>query len=113
MSLMPALTGKARHWRDRTLYSHLVTFAESQVHEGILKGRWKLISTKGVSSLFDILADPRERQDVAAQHPDVVRLLQDEYRAFATRSRVYAEQPATEHLSPEAVEQLRALGYVQ
>ena len=110
---MPALTGKSRGWRDRTLYSHLVTFAESQIHEGILEGRWKLISTRGISELFDIVADPRERQNVAARHPDVVRRLQEDYRAFATRSRVYAEQPATEHLSPEAVEQLRALGYVQ
>lgn len=113
VSLVPALTGESRQWRDRTLYSHLVTFAESQVHEAILQGRWKLITTRGVSALFDIVADPGEREDVAARHPDVVRRLQDEYRSFVKRSRTYAEQPATEHLSEEAVEQLRALGYIQ
>lgn len=113
VSLMPALSGTSRQWTDRTLYSHLVTFAESQVHEGIIQGRWKLISTGGASTLFDIVADPREQRDVSAEHPDVVRRLQEAYRAFVTSSRTYAEQPATEQLPPEAVEQLRALGYIK
>lgn len=118
VSLMPALSGASRQWADRTLYAHLLTFggrdgAGSAVHEGIIQGRWKLISTGGVSRLFDIVADPREERDVSAGNADVVRRLQDAYRAFATSSRTYTEQPATEQLPPEAVEQLRALGYIK
>jgi choline-sulfatase len=113
VSLMPALSGASRRWQDRTLYSHLVTFTDGQVHEGIIDGRWKLISTGGASMLYDIVQDPHEQRDVSAQHPDVVRRLQDAYRAYAKNSRTYGEQPATEHLSPEAVEQLRALGYIK
>ena len=103
VSLMPALSGTSRQWSDRTLYAHLLTFGGrdgtgSAVHEGIIQGRWKLISTGGVSRLFDIIADPREQRDVSAGNPDVVRRLQDDYRAFATSSRTYTEQPATEQL---------------
>ena len=48
VSLIPALAGRARDWKDRTLFAHLVTFEEAAVHEGIIDGRWKLITTAGV-----------------------------------------------------------------
>ena len=42
----------------------------------VYDGRWKLVSTKQVpAALFDVVADPGERRDVAATHPDVVTRL--------------------------------------
>ena len=113
VSLLPLLEGGARGWRDRTLYSHLVTFDEGAIHEGIIDGRWKLIATRGGSLLYDIVDDPHEQRDLAAARPDLVRQLRDRYQAFAGSSRTYVELPTTQDLPPDAVEQLKALGYIK
>jgi arylsulfatase A-like enzyme len=113
VSLLAALDGRSRSWRDRTLYSHLVTFEEAQVHEGIIDGRFKLIASGGTSRLYDIVDDPHERRDLAGERPDVVRRLRERYRAFAGASRTYVELPTTQDLPPDAVEQLKALGYIK
>jgi arylsulfatase A-like enzyme len=113
MSLFPALEGRGRGWRDRTLYAHLVTFEEGAVHEGILDGRYKLITKGGTSRLYDVVDDPREQRDLAAERPDVVRRLRERYQAFAGASRTYVELPTTQDLPPDAVEQLKALGYIK
>jgi len=56
--------------------------------EGVRDRRWKLHLTfpeKGepVTELFDLLADPSERWNVAAEHPDVVARLRARMQAFA------------------------------
>lgn len=56
-------------------------------HEiGVVKGRWKFVEdvTNHTSRLTDLVADPGERQDVAAQWPDTasaLRALVDTWRA--------------------------------
>jgi arylsulfatase A-like enzyme len=113
LSLASALEGRARGWAERTLFAHLVTFEEGAVHEAVLDGRFKLITTGGVSRLFDIVDDPREERDLSAERPDLVRRLRDRYQAFAGASRTYVELPTTQDLPPDAVEQLKALGYIK
>ncbi len=56
--------------------------------EGVRDRRWKLHLTfpdKGepVTELFDLLVDPSERWDVAAEHPEVVARLRERMRQFA------------------------------
>ena len=56
--------------------------------EGVRDRRWKLHYTfpeKGepVAALYDLLLDPSERWDVAADHPDVVSRLSERMRQFA------------------------------
>jgi arylsulfatase A-like enzyme len=56
--------------------------------EGVRDRRWKLHLTfpeKGepATELFDLLADPSERWDVAAEHPDLVARLRARMQAFA------------------------------
>ena len=56
--------------------------------EGVRDRRWKLHLTfpeKGepVTELFDLLADPSERWNVAAEHPDIVTRLRERMRQFA------------------------------
>ena len=56
--------------------------------EGVRDRRWKLHLTfpeKGepVTELFDLLADPSERWNVAAEHPDIVARLSERMRQFA------------------------------
>ncbi len=68
--------------------------------------RWKLIGQQ----LFDLHQDPRETEDVASKHPEVVRRL-DRYRQRAVASAPPLEAKAVE---PAAItkEQIEALGYV-
>jgi len=56
--------------------------------EGVRDRRWKLHLTfratgEPVTELFDLLLDPSERWDVAAEHPDVVARLTGRMREFA------------------------------
>jgi arylsulfatase A-like enzyme len=41
----------------------------------VRSGRWKLLVDGGQYLLFDLVADPGERADLAAQHPDIVLAL--------------------------------------
>jgi hypothetical protein len=57
--------------------------------EGVRDRRWKLHQTfpeKGepVAELFDLLVDPSERWDVAAEHPEIVFRLNERMREFAS-----------------------------
>jgi arylsulfatase A-like enzyme len=59
--------------------------------EGVRDRRWKLHLTfpeKGepAAELFDLLADPSERWNVAAEHPDVVTRLRARMQAFAAET---------------------------
>ena len=56
--------------------------------EGVRDRRWKLHLTfpeksEPVAALFDLLVDPSERWDVAAEHPDIVSRLRERLRQFA------------------------------
>ncbi|MCM2369583.1 arylsulfatase [Aporhodopirellula aestuarii] len=47
----------------------------------VLTERWRLVNSDG-QTLFDIEADPAQRQDVSAQYPEVVQQLRDAYQPF-------------------------------
>ena len=65
VSLRPLLEGAAREWPDRTIVESFVKVA--------MTDRWRLVHN---TELYDIMADPGQRQDVAGQHPEVVQQLQ-------------------------------------
>ncbi len=81
---------------------------------------WKLIhdTESGTNLLFDLDADPGELLDLSAQQPGVVAELLGELRlAFETNAALASRVGAGDgtgviELSPEQLEQLRALGYV-
>lgn len=68
---------------------------------------WKLYQ----EMLFDLESDAGERTDVAAEHAEIARRLA-ERRREALEARP-AAAPDVVRLAPEAVERLRALGYLQ
>jgi arylsulfatase len=64
------------------------TFAwEHEGHRGIRKGKWKLVRLHDANGwdLYDITTDRAEQHNVADQHPDVVKELEDAYNAWADR----------------------------
>lgn len=82
-------------------------------------GRWKLVlRPRRRPRLFDLQEDPRERVDVADDHPVTVRWLREgmALRLEATRGR--PDRPRPRHraqsttIDDETAAQLRALGYV-
>ena len=57
----------------------------------IIKDQWKLVKIAllpGKTELFDLSADPGEKNDVAAQNPDVVRDLEARLVAYAKQQKM-------------------------
>ncbi|MGA8958277.1 MAG: hypothetical protein WB503_23020, partial [Pseudolabrys sp.] len=57
----------------------------------IIKDKWKLVKIAllpGKTELFDLAADPNEKNDVAAQNPDVVRDLEARLVAYAMQQKM-------------------------
>ena len=42
---------------------------------GVRYGDWKLVVKHGKPALYDLATDPHEDNDLAASHPEIVRLL--------------------------------------
>jgi len=82
-SLMPLLTGRKSQWPERTLYVHnqRVDFPVKYKDYQVLTERWRLIK-RGSEELYDIKRDPGQRNDVAAQYPEVVKALHQRYEEW-------------------------------
>jgi arylsulfatase A-like enzyme len=65
----------------------------------------------GEVELYDVKRDPREAQNIASSRPDLVRAFSAEALAFRHRTR--REDALAAGPDPEAVEELRALGYLE
>ncbi|HJZ60337.1 MAG TPA: arylsulfatase [Gemmataceae bacterium] len=91
-SLVPLLRDPKADWPDRTLFTHVGRWPKGAKPDdykftdcSVRTPRWQLVSVgKGEQrwQLFDVTADPGEKTDVAAGHPDVVRRLAAEYDAW-------------------------------
>jgi hypothetical protein len=81
LDLLPLILGHAGDWPDRTIHV--------QWHRGdapvpfracAARGqRWKLVNG---AELYDLEADPGEKKNVAADHPDIVRSMRAGYEAW-------------------------------
>jgi choline-sulfatase len=113
-SLVPLLREGRWDRGDRPLLAHLVEFDEQHEVRAVVHGRYKLVERRpGRAELFDLEADPGESRDLAERHPEIVARLRDAYdRAEAGATR-YGQGGGETQLAPEAIEKLRALGYVK
>ena len=78
---MPLMTGQEAPWPDRTLYFqwHRGDAPELYNNCAARSQRYKLVNGK---ELYDMTADPAEKNDLAAQHPDVVAAMRAGYEAW-------------------------------
>ena len=84
-SLLPLLQDPQAAWEERMLVSHLGRWPKGQAEAyarrvtAVRGSRWKLIQPlmdrDAPSQLYDLVADPAEKSDVASKHPGVVREL--------------------------------------
>ena len=88
-SLVPLLRNPDAPWPDRVLFTHVGRWPHGQAAEAkyrdcsVRNSRWQLVcvSKSGEKhwQLFDVKADPGEKNDVAAEHPEVVKELDAAY----------------------------------
>jgi arylsulfatase A-like enzyme len=79
----------------------------------VRRGDWKLVLDRftGELALYDLAADPGERVDVSARHPERVRELRAEIEAFMARPPV-GQAPKLIELDADEMKALQALGYL-
>jgi arylsulfatase A-like enzyme len=93
-SLLPLLKGQAVDWPDRTLYFqwHRGDVPQPRRAFAARSDRYKLVQPKGVEpvalpslphfELFDMVSDPLEMADIAADHPGIVARMLYGYDAW-------------------------------
>lgn len=77
-SLLPLLTGQTTKHHDALYWSSGGTTGEWAVRQG----DWKLRALKDQRELFDLAADPSEKMNLAAMHPEKVKRLAALYDAW-------------------------------
>jgi arylsulfatase A-like enzyme len=81
ISLLPLLRGDGVKWPDRTLYFQWHRGDEPELYRACAarSEAYKLVNGK---ELYDMLDDPAEKSDIAAQHPDVVERMRRGYEEW-------------------------------
>jgi len=112
-SLLPLLTGEQTSLPDRALFIQVHRGDQPQPYHNFLARthRWKLVNASGFArerlpgrpkfELYDMLVDPLETKNVAAQHADVVTKLLARYDAWflaMSNSREHPWQPPRIHV---------------
>ncbi|MBM4033104.1 MAG: arylsulfatase [Planctomycetes bacterium] len=81
LNLLPLILGEKAQWPDRTLYVQWHRGDEPILYRSCMarSQRWKLVNGK---ELYDMAADPGEKNNVAADHPDVVAKMRKGYEEW-------------------------------
>lgn len=99
---------------DRTAYSETFytfnSFGWSPLHS-LETRRFHYIDAPR-PELYDVVADPDEKTNLAAQQSATVAVLKDKLQALLQRNPYQGTTDASADMSPDALEKLRALGYV-
>lgn len=95
-SLMPLLNGKAKALPARTVFFqwHRGDVPNPHQNAAASDGRFKLVNGK---ELYDLTADPGEKNDIAASQPEIARKLRGEY------DRWFADVSATRNFAPPRI----------
>ena len=81
VSLRPVLLGGQEPMPQRTLFTHVQRsfLPPKWERSAAMTERWRLIDGE---QLYDIVADPGQKKDIAEDHPDVVRRLRGDYETW-------------------------------
>ncbi len=119
MSLKPLLLGEETEWPERVVYTYQnrgrESFEPSTSGGAVRSQRYRYVreGAKPKHQLYDMIADPSQTRDIAAENPDKTREmagLYDAWLAEVSRQRIermpveigHAEAPVVELLAPEA-----------
>jgi arylsulfatase A-like enzyme len=120
-SLMPLLSGDARSSvsisslrMSRAFYYRRDKERRGDVNLAVRDGQWKGIWNDELQflELYDLQRDPGEQADISAEHPERAKMLSDRAREWLRDCLALAKPPVElGEIDPEAMEQLRSLGY--
>lgn len=86
VSLAPLLEGHATDWPDRMLFTHQARRGAPEPTPGAVRTQqYRLVNTGNRWELYDMVADPNQREDLAAERPDVAAGLTAAYEQWYTR----------------------------
>ncbi len=114
----------AEGWRVEPAVSENVTVGDDKLRAtALLDGDWRLIDNTFIPKgqerpeyeLFNYRQDPLNLKNVADDHPDIVERLKVEladWRESVKKSQL-SRDTSTEGMSPQEIERLKSLGYVQ
>jgi arylsulfatase A-like enzyme len=125
--LRPAPDGGASGWKRRPVILEKQPqggeeHPQATVAHAIIDGNWKLIHNtvrppdSPEYELYEFPKDRFDKNNVAAEHPDVVVRLSkalNGWRTMATAARLKPDTEMTKTLSAEELQRLRSLGYVR
>ena len=81
--MLQALLGKPQKQHEFMYWE----FAQAKLVQAVRMGDWKTLKQKGKKiELYDLKSDVGEKNDVAAQHPDVVAMVEDYLKTARTES---------------------------
>jgi arylsulfatase A-like enzyme len=88
ISILPTLTGKGTQKEHDFLYWE---FHEGGTSQAVRYGKWKAIRTAPSRplQLYDVVADPAEKKNVAADHPAVVAKIEAYLKTARTESKEF------------------------
>lgn len=117
LSLLPLIEGHGAALPPRALFAHLWRGTARDGGERALKaaieGDWKWIGGDGLGpQLFHVSEDPAELVNRAHEEPERATRLRDRYRDFEARGHRFGVESRDLDLDADALENLRALGYV-
>ncbi len=81
ISLKPLLVGKKGYPEDRTLIIQCPRSRQATKwrNSAVKTDRWRLVNG---AKLYDVTVDPRQNEDLAGKHPNIVNQLRNAYEAY-------------------------------
>ena len=83
ISVAPEILGESDRIAPRTIFTHQFYLHMEHERSGAVRtDRWRMVPADSTWELYDMIGDPGQKVDVAADHPDVVDELDAKYRAW-------------------------------
>jgi len=83
ISLVPLLKGKTQEWPQRKLFTiHTVLGRIEKGYVAVRTPRYRLVKERKDWELYDMIADPNQKKDIAAENPKVLGKLRSAWEAW-------------------------------
>lgn len=93
-SLVPLLEGKDQGWPERTLFTqHMLGGPKGNKGAAVRTQQYRALIQGKKTSLYDMIADPGQKEDIADAKPEVVKQLNAAYAAWWKDVKADADKP--------------------